>query len=67
MVCAHGKKLSQETWAVDDRGHAYMHWVHHDDGQPCIPDEQKTFAHCDRLRAGIRAFRQLESTSLRVQ
>lgn len=48
MVCACGKKLKQEVWAVDDRGGSYRHWVHVDDGEPCAPDMEKTFERCDR-------------------
>jgi hypothetical protein len=66
MICKHEKKLSMLSVVADQRGYGKTLWEHSDDGRPCTPDQTKTFEHCDRLRAGIQAFRKLESLE-RVQ
>jgi hypothetical protein len=56
----HGEKLSRVSTNNEP-----MRWAHKSDGITCTPDEEKTFEHCNRSCAGIRAFRKLEVGSVR--
>lgn len=58
MICKHNERLSRVSTNSEP-----MRWAHRSDGVVCTPDQEKTFARCDKLCAAIRAFRKLEGKS----